>query len=441
MATPTGTVQKEGKEPHRETDGSAFQFNLFADLLHGIHFDNHGRNNRRDWEELPTDSGMNSLVEFIGGFEKWNELNDDCRMAVVKYLEYNDRCKLGICSKRDYETVKSTPLDVYSISIKNNKYVDFDHVSVTVILDDYYNPINTISLIFSQLGEDTHVRWYEDYLKIHRDDDSYQWPERFSDSYKERLENRILVLKSCNYKEEAVKFAEKWMKKCNFELKNIDVEVKNYPMAKSQIKSLPRCKSIRFGADDVETFRWWIQKLSNQVENIRLVRLYDDQDVFTIPSDLLNAPQIMQTADFDFWCRADFSDEQFSNLKADYFSFHCVNIIDEGIRNYIRKWANGNGAPDFQRALLWTTEAWDFDEMTRGLECRQWQGDFENEKPAFCRFINQTFEPGLSVQIFSKVDPYESITLSVSHECVEIYKTGHKMENDGRPFTFYCLPP
>ncbi|CAO4370708.1 unnamed protein product [Caenorhabditis nigoni] len=358
----------------------------------------------------------------------------------VKFLEYKDRCKLGICSKRDYETVKSTPLDVHSISIGNDRYVDFANVTVTVNLRDDYSSDNEVKLIFSQLGEDTQVRWYEDYLKIHQEDDSYPRPERFSDSYKELLENRIMVLKSCNYNEEAVKFAEKWMEKCNFGLKRICVRMKNYPIDKSQIKSLPKCKYVQFGADDIETFRWWLQKLPNQMENIQLVRLKDTDEVYTIPTDLLNAPQIMQTLAFDFWCRADFSDEQFLNLKANDFSFHCVNITDEGIRNYIEIWANGNGEPGFKRALLWTNEARDFDEMISGLECRQWDGDFANEEPDFCTFINKSFEPGRSAQIFSKVDPYESITLSVSHECVEIHKTGHKMEENGRTYTEYSLP-
>ncbi|PIC39213.1 hypothetical protein B9Z55_010974 [Caenorhabditis nigoni] len=102
-----------------------------------------------------------------------------------------------------------------------------------------------------------------------------------------------MILKSCNYYEEAVKFAEKWMKKCKYELKAINVQMKNYPMDKTQIKSFPKCKCIRIGADDVETFRWWLQKVPNQIESIHLGVLDADREVFTIPSDLLNAPQVI----------------------------------------------------------------------------------------------------------------------------------------------------
>ncbi|CAO4370712.1 unnamed protein product [Caenorhabditis nigoni] len=452
MATPSETVQKEGEEPHRETDESAFRFNFFADLLHGTYPGYNEDDMRSSWEELHTDNNMTLLVEFIGGFEKWNELNDDCRMAVVKHLEYNDRCKLGICSKKDYNTVKSTPMDVHSISMKNDQHIGFDNVKVRVHFHNDCRPGNKIRLIFSQRGEDTQVRWYEDYQKekdYHRwlgekEDQAsgyYRRAETFSDSDKERLEKRVMVLKSCNYNEEAAKFAEKWMKKCNFELKDIYIKMKNYPVDKSQIKSLPKCKRIRFGVDDVETFGWWIQKLPNQMENIKLIRLTKEQEFFNIPSDLLNAPQIIETTVLKFWCRADFSDEQFLNLKANTLDFRCVNITDQGINEYIKIWVNGNGVPDFKRAILSKTQNRNFEEMTRGIEYREWDGDFENSAPyGFCRFFYDLYEPVRCVQIFSKVDPYESLTLSVARDCVSIYKTGHKMEDNGKPYSNYLIP-
>ncbi|CAO4370716.1 unnamed protein product [Caenorhabditis nigoni] len=452
MAKPPETVQKEGKEPRRGTDETAFRFNFFADLLHGIYPGDNRDDIRSSWEELHTDNDMTSLVEFIGGFEKWTELNDDCRMAVVKHLEYNDRCKLGICSKKDYETVKSTPLAVYSIYIENDTLIEYDNVTVSVHFHNDGSLRNKIQLIFSQLGEDTQVRWYEDYQKekdYHQwlkekdaqvNSSHNRWAETFSDSYKERLEKRVMVLKSCDYNEEAVKFAEKWMKKCNFELKEIFIKIKNYPVDKSQIKSLPKCKYIFFGADDVETFRWWIQKLPNQMEIIQLSRLSNEQEIFTIPSVLLNAPQIMQALDFDFWCRADFSDEQFLNLKANEFEFDCVKITDQGINKFITQWVNGNGVPDFKKAVFSKIKDRNFDEMTRGIEYREWYGDFKKDEPYFCHFFYDEYKSERCVQIYSKVDPYESLTLSISSDCVSIHKTGNKMENNGKPYTHYSIP-
>ncbi|PIC39216.1 hypothetical protein B9Z55_010975 [Caenorhabditis nigoni] len=78
MSTPSDFVPKEGEKKHE---------------------------NERVTNRFANKSDIISLIKFIGGFEKWNDLNDDCRMAVVKFLEYKDRCKLGICSKRDYDTV------------------------------------------------------------------------------------------------------------------------------------------------------------------------------------------------------------------------------------------------------------------------------------------------------------------------------------------------
>ncbi|ULU02208.1 hypothetical protein L3Y34_002044 [Caenorhabditis briggsae] len=423
MSTPSEDVPKEGEEePKEETNELASEFNFF-DLFDGMEHEND-----KDPSRIANKSDMISLIKFIGGFEKWNELNEDCRMAVVKFLEYKDRCKLGICSKRDYETVKSTPLDVYKISIYDNeKYhysfreEDFDNVVVEVQLHHDFNSGKRFELIFSQLGEDTQIQWYQ-YIP------------------KQRPKNRSLVLKSCNYYEEAVKFAEKWMKKCNFELKDIKIEMKNYPMDKSKIKSLPKCKCIRIGSDDVETFRWWLQKVPNQLKDVELVALDADREVFTIPSDLLNAPQIMQTSDFYFWCRAEFSDEQLLNLKASSLSFDCVNITDGGINEYIKRWINGKGVPKFKRALLWGNKARDYAELTRGLEYRQWDAAFEEEAAGFCGDFERVCGRGNCVQIYSKIDPYESLTLNVSSDCVAIYWTGHKHEYNGRTYSDYSIP-
>ncbi|PIC39217.1 hypothetical protein B9Z55_010976 [Caenorhabditis nigoni] len=427
MSPPSEEVPKEEEEeeeekPQEETNELASEFNFF-----GL-FDGMEHENKKVPSGLANKSDIISLMKFIGGFEKWNELNDDCRMAVVKFLEYKDRCKLGICSKRDYETVKSTPLDVYKISIYDNeKYHysfrdgDFDNVVVEVQLHHDYNSGKRFQLIFSQLGEDTQIQWYQ-YVP------------------KQRPKNRSMILKSCNYYEEAVKFAEKWMKKCNFELKDIKIEMKNYPMDKSQIKSLPKCKCIRIGSDDVETFRWWLQKVPHQMKDVELISLDADREVFTIPSDLLNAPQIMQTPEFYFWCRAEFSDEQLLNLKATNLSFDCVNITDQGINEYIRRWVNGKGVPKFKRALLWGNKARDYAEMTRGLEYRQWDAEFEEEAAGFCGDFERVCGRGNCVQIYSKIDPYESLTLNVSSDCVSIYWTGHKYEYNGKTYSDYSIP-
>ncbi|CAO4370717.1 unnamed protein product [Caenorhabditis nigoni] len=369
MATPSDDVPKELEESEEEITKSPFQFNLFEDLLHGIHPDTGRHHRRRYGEELPTDNyNMNSLVAFLGGFEKWNELNEDCRMAVVKCLSYNDRCKLGICSKKDYDTVKSTPLDVYSISIHNDRSINYKHLVVEVQLHPDYS--SGFKAIFSQLGRDTQIQL----------------------------------------------------------LKDIRVELENYPIGNSQIKSFQKCEFIRIGADDLETLRWWIKKLPNWLEIFELGRL-PNQKAFTIPSDLLNAPQIMQTSVFKFWCRADFSDEQLLSLKANDFIFHSVSITDKGINQYIKKWINGNGVPNFKRATLWTTEDRNFDEITRELEYREWERDFENEQTVFCRYFDQLCGRGRCVQIYSETNQYESITLNVSSNCVAIYGTGHKKEN------------
>lgn len=67
-----------------------------------------------------------------------------------------------------------------------------------------FNSGKRFELVFSQLGEDTQIRWVK---------------------YMGRADVRSLILKNCNYYEEATKFAEKWMKRCNFEIAVLKVEM------------------------------------------------------------------------------------------------------------------------------------------------------------------------------------------------------------------------
>lgn len=64
---------------------------------------------------------IDELCEFIGGFEKWPVLTDDCKIEVVKYLDLWSRCKLSICSKSDYEIVNKTALKLDCIDIQDNE--------------------------------------------------------------------------------------------------------------------------------------------------------------------------------------------------------------------------------------------------------------------------------------------------------------------------------
>ncbi|CAL2038266.1 unnamed protein product [Caenorhabditis brenneri] len=370
---------------------------------------------------MATTEEIVELLKFIGGFEKWPVLIEDCRREVVKYLDYESRFKLGICSKNDHETVEKTKICVESVSILDNESFleeELDNVTFRIRFPNG----NSIKWFFSQIGQDTRVRWYHDIPK-------------------QRPVIKKVIWKSCDYYEQAVKFAEKWMKKSNFELEAITIEMKMYPFDTSQIKSLPCCKDVRICADDVDSFDWWLKKVPEQLDDFQLDEYSEDQKALTLPPDFLNAPQIMQASRFYFWCRVAFSDEQLLKLKAKSMHFDSVNVTDKGINKFIRNWVFGKAVDGFTNLCLCSTTVRDPDVMMAGLdEVKEWDEAFENEHCEFVEDFKKCCGHGQCYQIKSKVNPFESLTLSIHDNRLGIYATGKRVENNGEACTYYRVP-
>ncbi|CAL2038272.1 unnamed protein product [Caenorhabditis brenneri] len=352
---------------------------------------------------MATKKEIDELLTFLGGFEKWPVLIEDCRREVVKYLDLQSRFNLGICSKDDHETVETTKIFVESVEILENARSQYqlngrrklNNVSVRIRFPNG----KYIEWVFSQLKQDTRVQW------LHR-------------IPKKRPVAKEVIWKSCDYYEEAVKFAEKWMKKCNFELESITVGMAKYPFANSQIKSLPCCKEVKIFAYGVDSFGWWLTKCPELLENLQLVVHADHLQSFTFPSALLSAPQIIQASKIWFWCQAPCSDEQLLKLKAKSIYFNSVEVTDNGINKFLRNWVKGTSVNGFKELHIKANSVRDLDVMFAGLDYEEWDEEFENEQREFVEDYKQCFGLGRYYQLKSKVDPFESLTMSIhEHYC------------------------
>uniref|UniRef100_A0A1I7TPH0 F-box domain-containing protein n=1 Tax=Caenorhabditis tropicalis TaxID=1561998 RepID=A0A1I7TPH0_9PELO len=58
------------------------------------------------------------LLEFIGGFSKWSDLDEDTQMHIINQLDFRSKCSLSICSKSNNRLVKE------AILFKNDKKND-----------------------------------------------------------------------------------------------------------------------------------------------------------------------------------------------------------------------------------------------------------------------------------------------------------------------------
>lgn len=388
----------------------------FNEALDEIEQDNANR-----LKELPTKTPMETLIEFIGGFENWSLLNEDCRMEVVKYLDYKERCRLGLCSKQDYATVEKTPIFVYKLEIKDNNVIDlmyfmedFEHVNVVIRLDNDWYSGERIELNFSQEGEDTRIIWLKPIPR-------------------KKPEVRQVTWKKCNYYETAIKFAEMWMKKCKFELIGLEVTMESYPFETSKIRKLPNCRYLLVGADHMEKVDWWLQKLPEQLQSLCLPNFSNTSPEFW------NRPMITQVASF-ISCRAELTDEQFLRLKASCISIDSKNITEQGINEFLKQYVNGKRKNGLKETIFWADRDWNKDTIIEGLKVQPWDDDFEIEENAFCGDFRRICGRGTMYQVKSLIDPLESITLQVNYDRVGMFGTGKRVTNDGKTYTDYSIP-
>ncbi|EGT52176.1 hypothetical protein CAEBREN_08162 [Caenorhabditis brenneri] len=201
--------------------------------------------------------------------------------------------------------------------------------------------------------------------------------------------------KSCNYHDAAVKFAEKWIKKCNFELEEIKVIMANYPFSTSQIKSLACCKKVTIWEDSVNQFNWWLEKCPEHLDYLSLGVCFEDREPFTLPSSFLNRPQIMHASNLKIWCRAAFSDEQLFKFKAKSMHFNSVDFTDERINKFIRNWTYGKAVDGFEDVYFWDEIYRDPDVLLEGLdEVKEWDEEFVEEQMSyFFPNISNDYDP------------------------------------------------
>ncbi|PIC39205.1 hypothetical protein B9Z55_010968 [Caenorhabditis nigoni] len=99
-------------------------------------------------EKLSSEEKIQLLNDFIGGFEKWSQLNEDCRMHVAQFLDYKSMCNLERCSKQDQKTVKDAPIRIFSLEIAESDN-EFMHDDVKIFIKFGFTECH-YELLFSQ---------------------------------------------------------------------------------------------------------------------------------------------------------------------------------------------------------------------------------------------------------------------------------------------------
>ncbi|PIC39201.1 hypothetical protein B9Z55_010966 [Caenorhabditis nigoni] len=382
-------------------------------------------------EKLPPKERFRLLKNFIRGFEKWSQLNEDCRLHVVQFLDYKSMCKLEICSKQDQGTVKDAHVNIYQMTICDERKIiegieteEFDNVAINFQFDSYMT--RNYNLVFSAEGDGSKMQW----LKFN--------------PRKRGMDIHTLLIDSPNYHQKAIEFAENMIKKGKYELPQLMVDMKDYPMETSKMKPLPRCKTIRICGDDKEQLRWWFEWLPEKNLDIRMFSRFENtENQLVLSSEELNWPRIQQAQKFKLRGRADFTDEQFLNLEIRMAGFVSVSVSDDVINRFLKNWINGTGY-QFHQVLLGSTKNRDVEKILRGIELREWDEDFREEAGFFCSEFHRFCGRGQLYQISNRIQPYESLTLQITdfeEAQLNIYHTGKRQTaRNGEYYTEYYVP-
>lgn len=394
-------------------------------------------------KKMATPEEINELIDFIGGFEYWNLLNDDCRIEVIKHLNFASRYNLSKCSKADWETDNKIAINIQKLTLCDSQNMQFfervlpffpEEGSSKAISVKFENDPNSVcELIFAENENDTELFWCKGHCG-------------------EEPEFNSITLKSCNFFEETVKFFERLLKRSNFEIEDLFVCSSEYPVDTTIIKSI-KCKTVRFGFKDMDLFRWWIQRMPNKLESLVFVsgktvqHWHEDQTPYPIPQDILAMPQILNTPSIHIWSDPSITDETFMNLKARKMFINGANVTDEAVNNYLMKWARGNGAERFKRAEL--SGPRDLDVVLFGLNYRPWDEVFMAELgEQFLTDFTSRILHGLEeivpeeyVQVYSHITPCASLTVRYHEEQIHFLTTGFQKTNDkGELYSHYAIP-
>ncbi|CAL2037273.1 unnamed protein product [Caenorhabditis brenneri] len=403
-----------------------FDLNVFNGIL-----DEAEEEAKPNLTRMATEKEIKELCTFIGGFEKWTLLNDDCRREVIRLLDYRTRIKISFCSRKDYEIANKLPVYIHSIKIEEDSfdwhhftYKRFNNIAIRVHFDERYD--DYIEQLYSQSGEDTRIHW----LKFRPEGPGKVGPD-----------HKSVLVKSSKFHEVAIKFVEKMMKKSKYEIKILHLHLYNisYPIESSEIQALPNCKTVYINVNNLNTLRWWIQKLPEKLDRIELG---SRNNTIVYSSDFLFCPQIMNTPILHLWPRVLFTDEQFLKLKVTSMYISCMSITEDGINQFLKNWVSGNGVKGLKNVvILCPNESRDEMRIIRDIDVREWDDAFRTERGTFCLQFEEYCDYGHMYQIKSRIDPFESVTLCMNNQRVSIYFTGKRVdEGEDITYTHYQIP-
>ncbi|PIC24736.1 hypothetical protein B9Z55_017940 [Caenorhabditis nigoni] len=237
--------------------------------------------------EKATKTQKLELLEFIGGFEKWEYLPDDCKMYIIGLLNYWTRNLAALC-KSDYEQNYREQAAVHKIIMKDTTIQM--HTTTNFMRSwRFYQPKNSDHCFVTSKS-------------VLEPDYCYSSKFQISNSTSQK-----------EYK----KIVKKVMKKAEKEVETLEIDWKLNP-EDLKIEKLGKLKYLKIKVWKPESVEFWLSRLNPEIALEELI-LQCWEDVLKF--EHLAYPSILNAASFFVPENIVMSDEQFlrmSNRKSLY---------------------------------------------------------------------------------------------------------------------------
>ncbi|KAF1761489.1 hypothetical protein GCK72_009745 [Caenorhabditis remanei] len=391
------------------------------------------------------------LLEFIGGFEKWSILSDDCKMYVVGFLDYWTRCKLSLCSKKDHEIVKETILYITKGVRPENDGVRMKPKHLAELFKSGFEQKHSDQATIDR------ITLKDNFIQIHTVSNFIRtW------KFHQKLDECIIRSKSsldpefcCSNtfsiqngktEKEFLKIAKKVMLKCSNTVHTLEIGMEKN-VEKGIVAKFGTIKHLIINHRSEEPVKFWLDKL-NENDILESLSLYTVKWWYycyrKYPFDDIAHPSVVKAKNLKMAFHVDITDEQFLSLEASRMAISTDTLSIDTLFEFIRRWFNDEMNDEFVQCLIWTKT--NYRSMSSRLfsvfnavEHNYRSREIANYTEFFKKF-EKYGQLGNFYQINKGNDQNKSISVLISTNSFLVLRTGFPCIRDGQPGVKLVFP-
>ncbi|CAI2347950.1 unnamed protein product [Caenorhabditis sp. 36 PRJEB53466] len=373
------------------------------------------------------------LLEFIGGFERWEEIPNDCKKRVIEFLDYWTRCHLSLCSKENRRLVRDSVLftspdarpDSGGLRLKPSNLAvlcksDFEQKQIAQAVIEKIVLANDSIKVFTASG------FVRSWKFTQRGDEctviskSHLKP---SISY-----SNIYTVSKAKLEEEHAKIAIKMLKKARNDLTTLEISM-NWNIEKNGLPSeLPRVRDLVLPADYREAMLW-LGRLDPEcaLEQLTVQRNCESFRDPPVSIEPFICGPVRRAKTLRFRPRIHMEDVYFLSLEATRMIIPTDSLSYVALMEFIRKWSDDELDPEFCQCVILTRHNYrrEMNSVPQNFEAIEHQFTFWNSPHSrFFKKFGIYDNSGDFYQVSKRNDPFSSISVFVAAQCVAIIRTG-----------------